>query len=167
MFYNHFNQVSNGDISKLLKMIVDIVRFESITELTFDYLKVIAPSKEEEAYLQLILDDEREHIDELKKIYFSITSQQPLGDSPTFAIPESYIQGIKDIFQQKQEIINIYKSMKRMSPFIYIKEKMVDFIQDEIRHLAILNHLLHISHGEEREYRFECFPKHLPPMTFS
>jgi rubrerythrin len=154
MYYNNFGQSSTNDISKLLNLVIAVVRFEAITELTFDYLKVIAPTKEDSRFLQVMLDDEREHFEELKKIYFTLTGQQPAGDPPTFEIPESYVKGINDLYIQKVEIISIYKKMKKRSPFAALNEKVAGFIQDEVKHLSMLNHILINHYTEERVYDY-------------
>ncbi|QOY37938.1 ferritin-like domain-containing protein [Anaerobacillus isosaccharinicus] len=166
MYYRNFQQPSTHDISKVLKLVVEVVRFESITELTFDYLKVIAPTKEDERFLQIMLDDEREHFEVLKKIYFTLTGQYPSGDPPTFEVPASYLQGINDLFVQKLEIIAIYKRIRKSSPFAAIREKIAELIEDELRHLPMLNHILINSYVEERVYDFRELPSQFP-TTFS
>ncbi|MCT8136822.1 ferritin-like domain-containing protein [Anaerobacillus sp. CMMVII] len=166
MYYHNYLQTSSKDISNMLTLVIEVVRFEAITELTFDYLKVIAPSNEDSKFLQAMLDDEREHFDELKKIYFALTGQQPAGDPPTFEVPESYSKGINDLFLQKLEIIAIYKKIRKLSPFLAVREKVADFIHDELRHLPMLNHILINKYDGERFYDYRTIPNHYPP-TYS
>lgn len=166
MFYNNFQQPSSQDTLKMLHFVTEVVRFEAVTELTFDYLKVIAPTKEDGMFLQMMLDDEREHFEELKNIYFSITGKQPAGDPPTFEVPETYVKGVHDLFLQKLEIIAVLKKIKKVSPYPAIKEKAFDFIQDELRHLPMLNHILLKTYVEERVYDYRPMPFYFP-TTFS
>ncbi|OIJ21313.1 hypothetical protein BKP45_00585 [Anaerobacillus alkalidiazotrophicus] len=144
MYYQNYflRGTTSQDISILLTLIIEVVRHEAITELTFDYLKVIAQDQRDEKLLQSMLEDEREHFNELKKIYFSLTGKKAEGDPPQFEIPESYIAGIEGLYFQKLEILSIYKKMRNLSPYVYIRELVADFIHDELRHLTMLNHIL-------------------------
>ncbi len=160
MYYQR--QESPHDVSKLLKLMTEVVRFEAITELTFDYLKVVAPTKQAAMFLEKMLQDERNHTKEFKKLYFTLTSQQAAGDPPTFEIPESFGKGIRDIFSQKLEIIEIYKRIKQLSPYSDLRDKMNDFIQDELQHLAMINHLIITQPEERRMYDFRSVPYYTP-----
>ncbi|RXJ00324.1 ferritin-like domain-containing protein [Anaerobacillus alkaliphilus] len=162
MYFNNYRQDSFHGNSKILKLMTDVVRFEAITELTFDYLTVVAPTKRASMYLQSMLKDERDHIEEFKKIYFTLTGQQAGGDAPTFEIPESYEKGIQDIFAQKLDIIAIYKKIRQLSPYADLREKMNEFIQDEMRHLSMINHLLIRNSDEKRGYDFQLVPSYYP-----
>ncbi|OIJ13574.1 hypothetical protein BKP37_09815 [Anaerobacillus alkalilacustris] len=159
MYYqNYFLRSTSQDISILFTLIIEVVRHEAITELTFDYLKVIASDKREEKLLQSMLEDEREHFNELKKIYFTLTGKQAEGDSPQFEIPESYIAGIEGLYFQKLEILSIYKRMRNLSPYLYIRELVADFIHDELRHLTMLNHILINNSLKDRTFAYYPSP---------
>ncbi|MFN7251476.1 MAG: hypothetical protein ACK4M9_11875 [Anaerobacillus sp.] len=159
MYYSSFQPVSSRDIAKMLNLVIEVVRFEAITELTFDYLNVIAPTKEDSRFLRIMLEDEREHFDELKKVYFTLTGQHPGGDPPTFEVPESFLKGIHDLFFQKLDIIAIYKKIKKLSPYVELQNKADTFIHDELKHLSILNYILiNQNRRDETIYQYRELP---------
>ncbi|OIJ14120.1 hypothetical protein BKP35_07935 [Anaerobacillus arseniciselenatis] len=153
-YYNYYLTPPTNEIHKMLNLIIEVVRFEAVTELTFDYLKVLAPSKEEKVLLQKMLDDEREHFKELKRMYYNITGKSAAGDPPVFIRPESYLLAIEKIFYEKVEIIPLYKKMKKIAPTIDMREQISNFIYDELSHLSMLNHILIKSKVTERIYDY-------------
>lgn len=159
MYYqNNFQREPTKDFSFFLSLIVEVVRHEAYSELIFDYLKVIAPNKDDEGFLQIMLDDEREHYRDLKKIYFSLTGQHALGDAPQFEVPETYIGGLDNIYLKKLEILSIYKRMRNFSPYINIREKIYEFSQDELKHLTILNRIIIKQFMKERVHDYPAYP---------
>lgn len=162
VYYNHFfSTTPPSNVGKVLKLIILVVEQEAITELTFDYLKVVAPTQNEKKFIQKMLDDERGHYKELKQIYFSITGQQAEGTSPTFEPPVSYLVGLSDLFYKKIEIITIYKKMKRLATNLNISETLADFIDDELGHLSMINHILIKNNMNiERVHDYQVLPIH-------
>lgn len=151
--YMHMN-ISKKEMKKFLELILEVVRFEAVTELTFDYLKVLAPREEEKYLLDKMLEDEREHFRQLKLMYFHITGRQAEVDFPVFKRPETYLSGIEEIFYEKIEIINTYKKMKKMAPIFQMRDEVTTFIFDELSHLSMLNHILIQHHMKERSYSY-------------
>lgn len=141
LFYATFRDTI-PELQKLLELILNVVKNEAYSELMFDYLKVIAPSKVDQVLLDKILDEERLHYRRLKQIYTFLTNEEALADAPTFEIPETYEIGINEIFVQKIVSIDDYKKMIEQSWNIpSLKEELMIFKLDEMKHLSMLNFL--------------------------
>lgn len=163
-YYDYYPTPSTTEINKMLNLIIEVVRFEAVTELTFDYLKVLAPSREEKILLQKMLEDEREHFKALKSIYFYITGKSAAGDPPIFERPETYISGVENTFYEKVEIIPIYKKIKKLALTSDMREQIANFIYDELSHLSMLNHILLKSKVTERIYDYSSVRLNYPEM---
>lgn len=142
MYYQYYEQIPRNQENKLLMLMIDVVKNEAYSELMFDYLKVISRTETDKKLLNKMLTEEREHCGSLKQFYVLLSGKEAVADAPKFEIPESYSEGLKEIFIKKISKIAIYKEMYNESWSLpALRDATIIFQSDELKHLAILNFL--------------------------
>ncbi|MDQ0253962.1 hypothetical protein J2S74_001335 [Evansella vedderi] len=137
----YWNNVRQQNLEVVLQIIKEIVKRESTDELLFDYLKVLAKNETHEELLDRMIQDERVQFYTLKHIYHQLTGSFPEVDAPTFNIPDSLEEGIREILLRKAKIVKLFVQLVYLLPPIYATY-VYPFIVDEQTHMHLLNFIL-------------------------
>lgn len=125
-----------------LTRIRDAVRGEKEDQLFYDYLISVAPSEEDKKIIESIRNDERQHFNLFRQIYFELTGQTlPSAPEASFTKPSSYCQGIQKALFGELGAVERY----RIILFAMQERKHINMltriITDEQKHAAKYNFL--------------------------
>lgn len=125
-----------------LQLILEALSGETEDKLFYDYLISIAPSQEDKDIIASIRDDEKEHFDLFRQLYYELTGQMPpQQNNEGFTKPASYCQGIKkSILGEISAVENYRKILFAMVDRRHINI-LTRIITDEIRHADFFNFL--------------------------
>ncbi|MBM7095313.1 ferritin-like domain-containing protein [Bacillus sp. H-16] len=125
----------------VLRLIRQIMGWESFDELMIDYLIGQTKDPGAEQILYDMRQDERNHYDTLAKIYTDISGQRSNVQTPSGSIPESYEAGLGEVLQRKGKMMKLYVHLYIHSPLQY-QSILYPFLAEEQTHMQMINYLL-------------------------
>lgn len=130
------------NLENALNLIQEAVAGESEDRAFYTYLAENAPDEEAREIINSIRDNEINHFNLFRRLYFDITGEMlPAAVMQEFAPPENFCDGIKRALMGEQNAVQKYRQiLYAMQPRIHINI-MVEIITDEIRHGILYNYL--------------------------
>ncbi|HHW32296.1 MAG TPA: ferritin-like domain-containing protein [Clostridiaceae bacterium] len=125
-----------------LELIKEAVVGETEDRNLYEFLSIVAPTKEEKNLIKGIMEDEVEHFELFRQIYYELTGQMlPAPKETKIKKPSSYCEGIKKALTGEQNTSYKYaKILFAMSNRIHMM-KLVKIILDELRHGTLFNYI--------------------------
>jgi len=118
-----------------LALVRQSVQGEREDELFYDYLISVAPTKEEQAIISSIRDDERKHNRMFREIYYCLTGQSIAAEPEApFEKPKSYIEGVKKAFFGELAAMERYRNIRAGMPNRYYRDMVFEILTDEMKH---------------------------------
>lgn len=130
------------NLENALTLIQEALTGESEDRAFYTYLSENAPDEEAREIINGIRDNEINHFDLFRRLYFDITGEiLPENNNGEFEPPENFCDGIKRALLGEQNAVQKYRQiLYAMRPRIHINI-MIEIITDEIRHGILYNYL--------------------------
>ena len=130
------------NVPEALKLIQDAVAGENEDRLFYQYLIDNAPSEEDKEIIKGIRDDEINHFNLFRQIYYQLTGQTlPLPQNVAFEKPASYCDGIKRALRGEQNAVRKYRRILFALQDRVQINILTEIITDELRHGILYNYL--------------------------
>ncbi|WP_026690960.1 hypothetical protein [Alteribacter aurantiacus] len=142
MYQNGYtNQYDNQQYQTVLRLIRQLMGWESYGELMIDYLIGQTRDSDSEETLYVLRQDERNHYDTLAWMYTELSGQRANVQTPTEHVPEGYIDGLGIILKRKTKMMKLYVHLYIYSPQQY-QGVLYPFLSEEQTHMHMINYLL-------------------------
>ncbi|WP_258171285.1 ferritin-like domain-containing protein [Paenibacillus sp. R14(2021)] len=143
--------MSYKTLQEALALVKQSVQGEREDELFYDYLISVAPTKEEQAIIVSIRDDERKHNQMFRKIYYDLTGQTiPVTQDAAFEKPQSFTEGVKKAFFGELSAMERYRIIRAGMPNRYYRDMVFEILTDEMKHADKYNYIM-ILESKSRE----------------
>lgn len=130
------------NVPEALKLIQEAVAGETEDRMFYQYLIENAPSQEDKEIIEGIRDDEINHFNLFRQVYFQLTGQMlPTPQNVTFEKPASYCEGLKRALRGEQNAVRKYRRILYALQDRVQINILTGIITDEIRHGILYNYL--------------------------
>ena len=110
--------------------------------MLYAFLIENAPSEEDRQLIEEIRDNEIDHFNLLRQLYFSITGRViPQQQNGEFTVPKTYCEGVKNALLSEDSAVQKYRRiLYAMQPGVQTNV-MLEILTDEIRHGNLYSYL--------------------------
>jgi rubrerythrin len=131
-----------NNLDNALELIQKAVAGENEDKIFYTYLIENAPDDEDKQIITGIRNNEMDHYNMFRQIYYDITGAVlPKGSEESFETPDSYCAGIRKALLGEQSAVERYRQiLYAMQPSVHIN-MLTEIITDEIRHGILYNYI--------------------------
>jgi rubrerythrin len=131
-----------NNLDNALELIQKAVAGENEDKIFYTYLIENAPDDEDKQIITGIRNNEMDHYNMFRQIYYDITGAAlPKESEESFETPDSYCAGIRKALLGEQSAVERYRQiLYAMQPRVHIN-MLTEIITDEIRHGILYNYI--------------------------
>lgn len=131
-----------NNLDNALELIQKAVAGENEDKIFYTYLIENAPDDEDKQIITGIRNNEMDHYNMFRQIYYDITGAVlPKESEESFKTPDSYCDGIRKALLGEQNAVQRYRQiLYAMQPRVHIN-MLTEIITDEIRHGILYNYI--------------------------
>ncbi|ADG83439.1 hypothetical protein Tfer_1284 [Thermincola ferriacetica] len=121
------------NFGKFLRDVEKAANDEAQAALFYTQLMDMAEKEFDKEQIKHARDDERKHLCQLRRLYYSLTGRYPAVEEPV-PTETTYKAGLRKAFQDELEAAEFYRAMLLATRDMHIRDLLFEIMIDEMEH---------------------------------